>query len=214
MNTTFLKCILAIVIMSLLNAACKKLDFKPEVTYTTLKVLELGTNLPVAGAEVKIYECNSGFGGCADLIMRKTVTTDKDGNFQFDSQLHAYLAVASQSKYWTGSSGGDNLWGGQEPVTNIFLTPVAYTTIHMKEVNPHPVGMLITINVAPDSSFIFGSAAYVKLPADTTFTLESYGNRNNVVTWNFTDSMGTYAGGQLPVHYINRFDTVSVEINY
>ena len=46
----------------------------------------------------------------------------------------------------------------------------------------------------------------------------SYGNTNYIINWYFIDGLGntvaTETGGQIPGYYVNRFDTVSVEINY
>ena len=211
--------ILSIAMIWLQNAACKKSIDTPPVTYTTLKVLEYKTNFPIAGAEVKIYECTKqGFGGCADLSLRKTVTTDKDGNFRFDARLHAYVVDASESRYWTGGTGGEDFGGNALPVTNIFLTPVAYTKIHIREINPHPTGIFMALRLVPDSSLLLPFPVVFNGPTDTTFVLESFGNRKNLVYWYFTDAMGnedsTQNRGQLPSYYINRFDTVSLKINY
>jgi hypothetical protein len=219
MNTKFLRCVLIIAVTGLLNTACKKSDSVPPVYYTTLKVLEFKTNLPLAGAKVEIYKCTKhGFGGCSDISLLRTLSTDKDGNFQFDSKLDVFFVNASHQQYWDGSSGGETLWGDLLPVTNIYLAPVAYTKIHLKKVNPHASGLSMVLNVKPDSSTLYGSTAAFSLPADTTFAMASHGNINNVVSWYFINGMGnvdtTEMGGQLPSYYINRFDTASVEINY
>ena len=143
MNTKFLRCVFIIAVTGLLNTACKKSDSIPAITYTTLKVLELKTNLPIAGAEVKIYECKKhGFGGCSDISLLRTLTTDKDGNFQFDSKLDVFIADATHDQYWEGGSGGETFWGTSQPVTNIYLTPVAYTKIHIRRINPHSPDLL------------------------------------------------------------------------
>jgi hypothetical protein len=212
--------ILTIVIMGLLNAACKKSDAVSGVTYSTLKVMELGTHLPIVGAEVKIYECTKhSSGGCADLSAPTILITDKDGNFQFDSKLNVYLVLAAHDKYWDGGSGGTDIVGNPQPVTNIYLSPVAYTKIHIKEIDRHPLGLFMVVNVKQDTSFLsYGSRTTFSLPADSTFDAPSYGNTNNFLNWYFIDGRGnidsTSPGGQLPSYYINRFDTASVEINY
>lgn len=208
--------ILFIVTIGLHNAACKKSIDTPPVTYTKLKVLEYKTNFPIAGAEVKIYECTKqGFGGCADLSLRKTVTTDKDGNFQFDARLRAYVVEASESRYWDGSTGGEEFFSGSQlPIGDIQLTPIAYSKIHLKRINSHSLDLYLVIQIGGP----FGVKGSYNLPLDTTVIMASYGNRNNPLLWYFTNATGTAdttnKGGSLPDYYINRFDTASVEINY
>lgn len=77
MKSSFFHSILIMVMIGLHNAACKNSIDTPPVTYTKLEVQEYKTNFPIAGAEVKIYECTKqGFGGCAELSLRRTVTAD------------------------------------------------------------------------------------------------------------------------------------------
>jgi len=221
MNTKFLRCVFIIAVTGLLNSACKKSDGVPSITYTTLKVLELKTNLPIDGAEVEIYECKKrDILGCSDLSLLRALTTDKDGNFQFDSKLNVYLVHAAHSNYWDGESGGDTIGGStQIPVTNIYLTPVAYTKIQIRKINPHSPGLSLVVNINPDpSSFNYGSINAFGQPADTTVVTASYGYTNNILSWHFSDGMGnvdtTETGGHLPGYYISRSDTASMEINY
>ena len=77
MKSSFFHSILIMVMIGLHNAACKNSIDTPPVTYTKLAVQEYKTNFPIASAEVKIYECTKqGFGGCAELSLRRTVTAD------------------------------------------------------------------------------------------------------------------------------------------
>jgi hypothetical protein len=77
MKSSFFHSILIMVMIGLHNAACKNSIDTPPVSYTKLEVQEYKTNFPIPGAEVKIYECTKqGFGGCAELSLRKTVTAD------------------------------------------------------------------------------------------------------------------------------------------
>jgi hypothetical protein len=200
--------------------ACKKSGIVPDFTYRSLKVLELKTNLPIAGAEVRIYECKTyGFGGCSDVSLLRTLTTDKDGNFQFDLKLNVFVADATHDQYWDGGSGGETFWGTSQPVTDIYLTPVAYTKLHIKRINPHSPGLSLVVNINRDSSFFnYGPTNAFAQPDDTTVVMPSYGYTNNILSWHFSDAMGnvdtTDVGGQLPSYYISRFDTASMEINY
>jgi len=221
MNTKFLRCVFIIAVTGLLNSACKKSDSVPPINYTTLKVLEFKTNLPIAGAEVKIYECKKrDILGCSDLSLLRALTTDKDGNFQFDSKLNVYLVHAAHSNYWDGDSGGDTIGGAtQMPLTNIYLTPIAYTKIHLRKINPHSPSLSLVVNINRDSSlFYYGPANAFAQPDDTTVLMPGYGYTNNFLSWHFSDGMGnvdtTETGGHLPGYYISRFDTAFVEINY
>ena len=220
MNTKFSTCVFIITVTGLLNTACKKSDSVPAVTYASLKVLELKTGLPIAGAQVKIYECKDhSLGFCSDLSLLRTLTTDNDGNFEFDSKLNVFAADASHDQYWNGGSGGDTFLGNPRPVTDIYLTPVAYTKIHIRKINPHSPDLSLVVNINRDSSFFEnGTLNAFAQPADTTVVMPSYGYTNNLLRWHFSDGFGnvdtTETVGQLPIYYINRFDTAAVEINY
>jgi hypothetical protein len=205
MSTKFLGGVFIIVVASLLNAACKKIDFVPKIAYTTLRVLEFKTDLPVADAKVKIYECKKySFGSCSDVSLLRTLTTDKDGNFQFDSKLRVFEADASHDQYWDGGSGA-------QPITDIHLIPIAQTKIHLQKINTHSQDALLHI-------FFCGLHYSYNQVEDSTVIIESYGNSDNSIDWYFTDDRGnkitTETSGQVPIYYINRFDTASVEINY
>ncbi|MFT4019639.1 MAG: hypothetical protein QM668_21930 [Agriterribacter sp.] len=220
MRYFFLKSMPVLIVMSMLNNSCKKSGNVPEVHYKTLKVLEKKTNLPVAGATVKIYKAiDIGYGVFREGTILGTLTTDKDGKFKFDSELGVNYAIATHNKYWAGSSGGSDMFGSY-PFGNIYLAPVGYTKIHLKKINTHLSGLLLTVKVSEDPSPPFdpGSGLSFNQPADTTILMMSYGNTNYIINWYFIDGLGntvaTETGGQIPGYYVNRFDTVSVEINY
>src|SRR6476646_1290521 len=93
--------IITIVLMGWVSNGCMKSDSEPAITHKTLKVLELKTNLPIAGAAIKIYECKRhSFGGCSELSSPVTAATDNEGNFRFNSKLNVYLAEARHDHYW------------------------------------------------------------------------------------------------------------------
>ena len=214
--------IVSITIIGLLNAKCKKSETEPPpVIYKTLKVLELKTMSPLAGAEVSIYVCKRwALGGCADGAVMEPITSDNNGQFQFNSTADVYAIEASHKKYWNGVTGGTNLIGSRLPVTDISLTPVAYTKIHLHKVNSHSAHVALAIDLYADPYDIFSRVVrnVFDQPADATEIIPSYGYTNNLIKWHFIDQSGNVdsieGGGQTPPYYINRFDTASVEINY
>jgi hypothetical protein len=212
--------ILIIIEIGLHIAACKKSDTEP-ATYTTLKVLAFKTNLPIAAAEVKIYECNSpAYAGCSDRSLLQTLTTDKDGNFQFDSKLNFYDIRASLDGYWEGVTGGNDVWGNYRGVSNIFLAPIANTKIHIRKINPHPPELYLVVNLDKDTYSLFFPSVTKTFaqPADTTVLVSCFGYMDNLINWYFINAQGVIdtanAGGQIPAFYVSRFDTAFVEINY
>jgi hypothetical protein len=89
--------------------------------------------------------------------------------------------------------GGDTIGGStQIPVTNIYLTPVAYTKIQIRKINPHSPGLSLVVNIKPDpSSFNYGSINAFGQPADTTVVMASYGYTNNILSWHLATVWGT-----------------------
>lgn len=220
MKSPHLFSILIIAMIGLHNAACKKSDSEP-VTYTTLKVLEIKTNLPIAGAEVKIYDCNSGrYAGCSDRSLLQTLTIDKDGNFQFDSKLNFYDIRTSPNGYFEGVTGGKDGWGNYRGVSNIFLTPIGNAKIHIRKINPRPPELTLVVSFTRDLYSQFSPAVTKAFgqPTDTMVVMPCFGYTDNVINWYFLNSQGVIdvanAGGETPSFYVSRFDTAFVEINY
>jgi len=195
--------------------ACKKAGSAPPADIRTLHVLEFKTNSPIANADVYLNQCTHPdlFGCLADSVIGR-LTTDKDGSFQYNARLNFYLITAFHSNYWDGETGGNT------GLSDIYLTPVAYTKIHLKKVNTHPPDLLLALGLNKDPAplFSFGIRQSYDLPADTTVLFESFGNNNNSINWYFTDNAGTIVttetGGSLPDYYINRFDTAAAEVDY
>lgn len=194
--------------------ACSKSGDASLADIRTLHVLEFKTNSPIAEANVYLNECTrlDPYGCLADSIIGK-LTTDKDGSFQYNARLNIYSIAASHNNYWSDETGGNT------GLSDIYLTPVAYTKIHLKKINTHQPGLLLALELNKDPAplFSFGIRQSYDMPADTTVLLESFGNNNNSIYWYFTDNAGTIAtetGGILPDYYINRFDTATAEVNY
>jgi len=216
MNTIFLKFVVIVVTMILLNASCKKsVGSQPPPVYIKLKVLELETNTPVPYASVEIYDCTRrGWGGCTQSSLVGKQVTDPLGSFQYDSEVNPYFIVAHHDNYWDGATGGEEFpSGGQLPIGDIHLTPIAYSRIHLKRVNPHSPYLSLVILIGG----VFGSRGAYNLPLDSTVILSSFGNSNNRFSWYFANQAGdvdtTDKGGSFD-YYIHRFDTASVQINY
>jgi len=195
--------------------ACSKSAGPPTADIRTLHVLEFKTNSPIENADVYLNQCThpDPFGCLADSVIGK-LTTDEDGSFQYNARLNIYSITASHSSYWSDGPGGNT------GLSDIYLTPVAYTRLHLKKVNTHQPGLLLALELNKDPAplFSFGVRQSYEMPADTTVLLASFGNNNNIITWNFTDDAGaiitTETGGSLHGYYINRFDTATAEMDY
>src|SRR5258708_36331297 len=118
--------------------ACKKSGSAPPPDIRTLHVLEFKTNTPIANADVYLYQCtHPGPIDClADSVISK-LTTGNDGSFQYNGRSNFHLITASHSNYWSDETGGNNR------LSDIYLTPLAYTKIHLKKVNVHQPDLLL-----------------------------------------------------------------------
>lgn len=213
MSHTIFKLICATIFFYLLNAGCRKSIDKP-VNYIHSKVLELETEMPIGGAQVKLYQCTQpGSSGCRAESMVDTEITDSAGNFQYDSRLNVYAITASHSRYIDGSTGGIGAGLGL-----IHLAPLACTKIHFLKVNPHPDDLLLTLETGTEPSPSLASFLYYPLFSDTTIYIRSSGNINNTLVWLFSDKdhvvVPSETGGQIAEYYISRFDTAFVELHY
>lgn len=216
MTFRFSRCFRAIFILSLFFMGCKKSGNIPGANYTALRVLEFKTNAPITDADVVLEKCTHPDPyGCLESSVVGRLNSDKDGIFKFDPKLNVYLVSASHTGYWSDHSGGNSSGPG-----DVYLTPVAYTKIHLKKLNAHTVDLLLRLVLHKDPAplLTMGIQNSYDLPVDTTIMMESYGNYNNSIAWYFTDKAGTVVPGEgsgvIPSYYINRFDTATAEVDY
>jgi len=186
--------IVSITIIGLLNAKCKKSESEPPpIVYKTLNVLELKTMSPLAGAEVNMYVCKRwAYGSCADGGVIGPITSDHAGQFQFNSTVDVYFIDASHERYWDGSTGGTGIAGNRLPVTDILLTPVASTKIHLRKINSHSALVALEIDLYPDPYDIFSPVLrkVYSQPVDSTVVIPGYGYTNNLIKWHFINQSG------------------------
>ena len=210
---------------AVLSANCKKSGGPPLDNSHTIKVLEYKTAMPVEGADVMTYYEHSNY---MSSIFNKMAfgNTDAQGAFSFDP-LNINVITASHPKYWyTGVNG----------IEDIMMIPKATLQLHIVKTgiyDDHTRFELQTktteLLTDPFSQIYLGSyslgidfwqregIAVSYLPADTTIYMSGMGNCNNYISWDvFTGlDIKTYVKtGETSPQFVNRFDTVSVNINY
>jgi hypothetical protein len=168
-------------------------DSIPKPNVVKGKVLEYGSDLPLAGASVSICTNDSSSVSCGDQL---SLFTDNNGECSFDTKNWS-RAAASKEGYW--------LVNDQCLVTNykdsfvIRLIPTTLITVHLKEL-PSIKGQghmamfyrsgiwgkisdsnIIPFNQCGEWISVPQGVVYLHENIDTTFQLIAYGNAFNVL---------------------------------
>ena len=115
-------------------------DNTPEILPHTIvkgRVLEYGTNEPVAGAKVNLLGGEWSLGGSFGSI-QDTFVTDADGYYEFTfkpKEDYIYYLDAEKEQYWDFIPTLD-FSDYKENNLDIVLDPEAYLELHVKNVNP------------------------------------------------------------------------------
>jgi hypothetical protein len=104
------------------------------------KVLEFGSNKPIANAKVAIYEEGGAFLGSTWTKLVDSTHTDANGFYRMEKSNidngSSYYVAAAANKYYTFDP-TKYVATGQDVVNNdIVLDPFAWIKVHVKNVNP------------------------------------------------------------------------------
>jgi len=175
------------------------------------RVLERGTNKPLAKAKIYLYSArSSGFdplgGGSGSGSIIDSFYTAANGTYSFtyfDNIDDSYSLKGVADGYYLGESEG-TLGTREDPRTDILLDPYAWIKFHVKNVNPYDDN---------DEIYIGSSKAIVGSRVDTTFVSQEIGNAkfsfNNWVIKNKKQLVIKDSINFLPAH-----DTIFHEILY
>ncbi|MGH2566415.1 MAG: hypothetical protein ACRDE5_17990 [Ginsengibacter sp.] len=191
---------------------CKKNNSSDSGTHNiiTLRVLESVTQKPVPGAIVSLLKCtqpNLDF-SCSHYEAIKTLTTNSNGEFEFDESLVDRIAV-SASNYWSNET---IHW------TDIYLAPFAWINVHAVKVNSYPTKSRLNLLVQNNAGNFYDTQLLLNdVPDDTTTTITCVGNANSYLIWSVVDSLSNIITGsmrQTQPQFINAFDTLHLNIQY
>lgn len=123
----------------LLLVQCHK---EPTSTFIKMsgKVLEYGTNKPIANAKVGIYEEGGEFLGATWTRLLDTTRTDANGFYYFDKpnldKGSSFFIAATANKYYAYDPNSYLITGQVVTNNDIVLDPFAWIKVHVKNVNP------------------------------------------------------------------------------
>ncbi len=124
-NRKYILWLIVIIAFSFVTTNCKKSGGQSSVDPVTLKVLEYKTEKPIAGASVTLNKCtHPDIFGCLDYAIVDVLTTDKNGEYQFDRKAKVDRIYVTASKYFAVT---ENNW------TYIHLVPQAWIELHAKK---------------------------------------------------------------------------------
>ncbi len=177
------------------------------------RVLERGTNKPLAKAKIYLYSArSSGFdplgGGSGSGSIIDSFYTAANGTYSFtyfDNIDDSYSLKGVADGYYLGESEG-TLGTREDPRTDILLDPYAWIKFHVKNVNPYDEYDNIAIN-----GDCLGLLVGEKL--DTTYYCENIGNKSvDFVWWVEKNRMTNKYRDTIP--FLKAHDTTYFEIKY
>ena len=198
---------LTIILLISILGGCKK----EKSTRIEGRVLEKGSNKPVAGAKIIFSECVAGEGTfspsvCLDV---ETTTTDADGKYVFVKEADTadrYRIRAEKNNYGKPIEVYQVATAGEKTKNMDFTLPAfAWIKFHVKNVNPFDGSDLI---IAPEYEFTGSNI-------DTIYTLGGnryVGNKKVAVYWTITRQFKTVQF--MDSIYCKSLDTVFYEIKY
>lgn len=187
-------------------------DKDPEPIYK-IRILEKGSFLPVSGAVVTLLKCTKKdiqF-GCVSFGPAKTLTTNAQGIVEYTRSLDIEAVEASHPDYWETfqrSYDGD-----------IFLSPNAWVEVHLEKTGTYSTESYFHL-VAQKECFSWTCMRTyfnkeMGLPVDTTFVFRVEGAEKIIVNWEvISPSEGVLKSGNIDPFMLNRFDTLSLNIQY
>ena len=188
-------------------------DNTPEILPHTIvkgRVLEYGTNEPVAGAKVNLLGGEWSLGGSFGSI-QDTFLTDADGYYEFTfkpKEGYIYYLDAEKEQYWDFIPTLD-FSDYKENNLDIVLDPEAYLELHVKNINPFDNNDNIRY-----SGFWSGGAAQDNLGVNIDFfdIKTVRGNRGVHIYWNVSkNGNSTFYEDTV---YCKKHDMTSYEIFY
>ncbi|SRR6266496_2769760 len=124
-NRKYILWLIVIIAFSFVTTNCKKSGGQSSVDPVTLKVLEYKTEKPIAGASVTLNKCtHPDIFGCLDYAIVDVLTTDKNGEYQFDRKAKVDRIYVTASKYFAVT---------ENNCTYIHLVPQAWIELHAKK---------------------------------------------------------------------------------
>jgi hypothetical protein len=178
------------------------------------KVLEFGTNKPIANAKVGIYSEGGAFLGTTWSNLVDTTRTDANGFYSIEKQGidngSSFYVSAAANKYYTYDP-TKYVATGQDVMNNdIVLDPFAWIKVHVKNVNPLNDRDSIFLGnlVGPPS----GETIYTGKNVDLNFLNKVRGNLSMRATW--TVARNNIGKSFVDTVKIAAHDTLKYEILY
>jgi len=206
---------LLLLLLVVCSFSCNKENQKAPGNKVNILVTEFKTNIPIQGATVFIVDIGLNiFSGSAVRSTTQILQTDSNGVCPIPESYFndaTYGILVSKDGYWQTDL---DLFATSKP-TSYELQRKSQLRVHLIQLNSYtdiPIfqmginGELPGYTVTPFTS--------IRLPADSTFSLDVYGGQTNQVKWEIMGQSGdSLAGGTIPVDVLPTGIT-DVEIKY
>ena len=135
------------------------------------KVVAFGTNEPIAGATVSLYECEGEVLGSFNCWVTATTTTDANGRYAFKQP--GFSVNATKPQYFSDDNTSQPVLAYTETNTDIALPPYAWLKVTLKNESG-----AYAISVPSKGPLLNGGLVYLEQNQDATFLIFAKGNQD------------------------------------
>ncbi len=192
-----------------LFAACKKPGEGESFPAVNIQVKDATTGQPVSGAIVSLHRCANA--GCAwGSVEEFRGTTDNDGICQVPSANYNNVPDWNDAIYVGKENYQPQTFGKS---TTISIKPYGWMAVKITRGSNYPQGAKLIFLVEETGQANYLDAQRFDVTTDSTIILRGYGNQQNQVNWQVSNSAVLNSG--MWNQQVPRLDTVkNVTLNY
>jgi hypothetical protein len=183
-----------LLLIVVLFAACKK----GKEDRVTITVLEIGTTLPVSGANVQLLRYH------LDFTTETTFSgiTDENGNVYINAKIYERASDVRIKK--------DTYYEVKERIqTTLYVIPEGWLKLRLHPVQAYPPGTSLQVGALPPDTLQYGNFITITADTDSTVLLRGFGGMPNKIYWQvYDESPGLVTSGTITNLPVPRFDTL------
>jgi len=190
-------------------AACKKQGDRDTIPVLNIQVTDATTGQPVSGAAISLRRCANA--GCAwGSVEEFGGTTDNNG-----------ICQVPPDNYNNASNGDDAIFVGKKNYqtqsfaksTTLSIKPYGWIAVKIMRGSNYPQGAQLIFLVETTGQSNYLEAQRFNASTDSTIILRGYGNQQNQINWQVSNSAVLNSG--MWNQQVPRLDTVkNITLNY
>jgi 5-hydroxyisourate hydrolase-like protein (transthyretin family) len=198
-------CLAALILL----AACKKPGDGDSISTVNIQVKDATSGQPVSGALVSLYRCANL--GCAwGTVEEFRGTTDNDGICAVPSANYNNVPVWNDAIYVVKENYQTQFFSKS---TTVSIKPYGWMAVKIARGSNYPQGAQLIFLVEETGQSNYLEAQRFDANTDSTIILKGYGNQQNQINWQVSNSAVLNSG--MWNQQVPRLDTVkNITLNY